>query len=469
MSELVKLLPKSPTGIEGLDEILYGGIPKGRPTLVCGNAGCGKTLLAMEFLVRGATQFDEPGVFMSFEETEHDLIQNIESLGFDLTDLIARKKIVMDYVSVDLEEILETGEFDLEGLFIRLDHAINSVGAKRVVLDTVETLFSGLPNPLILRTELRRLFHWLKDKEVTAIITGEREMEKLTRHGLEEYISDCVILLDHRVTEQISTRRLRVVKYRGSTHGTNEYPFLILEDGIWVMPITTSYLEHTVSVERVSTGISQLDSMLGGKGYYHGSSIMVAGTSGTGKSCLAAHFAEAACMRGERVIYFSLEESPDQIIRNMRSIGIDLQVQVENGLLQLVSAHSSMYNLEMHLATIYKASEQFQPSIVVIDHISSYYLGDVRIEVKAMLLRLVNFFKTKGITAMLSNLVTDRNQFGHNESISTLVDTYLQLRNLEIDGESKRYLNILKSRGMAHSNRTREFNITDQGIVLLDV
>jgi len=468
LSELVKLFPKSATGIEGLDEVLGGGIPKGRPTLVCGNTGCGKTLLAMEYLVRGATQFDEPGVFMAFEETEHDLIQNMESLGFDLTDLIARKKIVMDNVSLAHEEIIEAGEFDLEGLFIRLDHAINSIGAKRVVLDTVETLFSGLPNPLILRTELRRLFHWLKDKGVTAIITGEREKETLTRHGLQEFISDCVILLDNRVTEQISTRRLRVVKYRGSIHGTNEYPFLIFEDGILVMPITIPYLQHTVSVERVSTGIPQLNSMLDGKGYYRGSTILVAGTSGAGKSSFAAHFSEAACMRGERVIYFSLEESPDQIIRNMRSIGIDLQVQVENGLLQLISAHSSLYNLEMHLATIYKASKQFQPSIVVIDHISSFSLGDVRVEVKAMLVRLVNFFKGQGITAMLTNLVAYYGRLDHNESISSLVDTYLQLRNLEIDGESKRYLNILKSRGMAHSNLTREFNITDQGIVLLE-
>ncbi len=470
MSEPVKLLPKAAIGIEGLDEILGGGLPQGRPTLVCGNAGCGKTLLAMEFLVRGATQFDEPGVFMAFEETEHDLIQNVASLGFDLTDLIARKKILVDFVYIDRGEIRETGEYDLEGLFIRLDHAINSIGAKRVVLDTVETLFSGLPNPLILRAELRRLFHWLKDKGMTAIITGERGEGTLTRHGLEEYVSDCVILLDHRVTEQISTRRLRVVKYRGSTHGTNEYPFLIDENGIMVMPITSLRLQHTAPVERVSTGIPQLDSMLGGKGYYRGSTVLVSGTPGTGKSSMAAHFTEAAIMRGERVLYFAFEESPDQFMRNMRSIGIDLQPGGGNGLLRFDAVRSSMYGLEMHLAKTYNLVNQFQPNIVVMDPVNALVSLDNAIEVKAMLMLLVDFLKAKGITALFTNLATGDSQLEHNDLyISSLIDTWLLLRHMEIHGERNRCMHIIKSRGMAHSNEIREFIMTDQGIDLLDV
>ena len=329
MAKSRKQLPKAPTGIQGLDEITGGGLPKGRPTLVCGGAGCGKTLLAMEFLVRGATQFNEPGVFMAFEETAKDLTQNVASLGFDLKDLVARKKIVLDFVYIERSEIEESGEYDLEGLFIRLGQAIDSIGAKRVVLDTIESLFSGLPNPLILRAELRRLFRWLKDKGVTAIITGERGEGTLTRQGLEEYVSDCVIVLDHRVSEQISSRRLRVVKYRGSTHGTNEYPFLIDEDGISVLPVTSLGLQHIASTERISTGVARLDAMLGGAGYYRGSSVLVSGTAGTGKSSLAAHFADAACRRGERVLYFAFEESPSQIMRNMRSIGIDLEPWVQ--------------------------------------------------------------------------------------------------------------------------------------------
>ncbi len=470
MFQPVKLLPKTAIGIEGLDEILGGGLPLGRPTLVCGNAGCGKTLLAMEFLVRGATQFDEPGVFMAFEETEHDLIQNVASLGFDLKDLIARKKILVDFVHIAREEIQETGEYDLEGLFIRLDHAINSIGAKRVVLDTVETLFSGLPNPLILRAELRRLFHWLKSKGVTAIITGERGEGSLTRHGLEEYVSDCVILLDHRVTEQISTRRLRVVKYRGSTHGTNEYPFLIDENGITVMPITSLRLQHTASVKRVSTGIPQLDFMLGGKGYYCGSTVMVSGTPGSGKSSIAAHFTEAAIMRGERVFYFAFEESFDQFMRNMRSIGIDLQPGMENGLLRFDAARPSMYGLEMHLAKTYNSINQFQPNIVVMDPINAFVSLENGIGVKAMMVRLVDFLKGKGITALFTNLATGDSYLEHNDvDISSLIDTWLQLRHMEMDGKLNRCMYIIKSRGMAHSNQIREFILTEQGIELVDV
>jgi circadian clock protein KaiC len=372
MDKSRKQLPKSPTGIQGLDEITSGGLPKGRPTLVCGGAGCGKTLLAMEFLVRGATQFNEPGVFMAFEESAKDLTQNVASLGFDLKELIARKKIVLDFVYIERSEIEETGEFDLEGLFIRLGQAIDAVHAKRVVLDTIESLFSGLPNPLILRAELRRLFRWLKDKGVTAIITGERGEARLTRQGLEEYISDCVIVLDHRVNEQVSSRRLRVVKYRGSTHGTNEYPFLIDEDGVSVLPVTSLGLQQAASTQRIPTGVARLDAMLGGMGYYRGSSVLISGTAGTGKSSLAAHFAEAACRRGERALFFAFEESPDQIMRNMRSIGIDLQPWVQKGLLRFQATRPTFTGLEMHLTTMHKMINAFNRSQIYVDEAGGF-------------------------------------------------------------------------------------------------
>jgi circadian clock protein KaiC len=470
MSESTRLFPKSATGIQGLDEVLNGGLPQGRPTLVCGTAGCGKTLLAMEFLVRGATQFDEPGVFMAFEETEQELTQNVASLGFDLKALIAQNKLVVDYVHIAREEIEETGEYDLEGLFIRLNNAIESIGARRVVLDTVESLFSGLPNPLILRAELRRLFRWLKDKGVTAIITGERGENTLTRHGLEEYVSDCVILLDHRVTEQVSTRRLRVVKYRGSTHGTNEYPFLIDENGISVLPITSLGLQHAVSIERIATGIPRLDTMLGGQGYYRGSTVLVSGTAGTGKTSIAAHFADAAGRRGERVLYFAFEESPGQIVRNMRSIGIDLQPWVDKGLLQFHAARPTMFGLEMHLATMLKTVNQFTPSVVILDPINTFVAAGNEAEVKVMLMRLVDFLKSKGITALFTSLTTGGGVLEHTDvAISSLIDTWLLLRDIEIGGERNRGLYILKSRGMAHSNQIREFLLTDHGVELADV
>ena len=364
-------LAKSPTGISGMDEITKGGLPRGRPTLVCGAAGCGKTLFAMEFLVRGATQFNEPGVFMSFEETAEELTKNVASLGFDLNRLIASKRLLIDHVRIERSEIEETGEYDLDGLFIRLEHAIDSIGAKRVVLDTVESLFAGLPNPFILRSELRRLFRWLKDRGMTAVITGEKGENTFTRHGLEEYVSDCVIFLDHRVTDQLSVRRMRIVKYRGSTHGTNEYPFLIEEKGISVLPITSIGLDHPVSARRISTGIPRLDTMLGGKGYFRGSSILVSGTAGTGKSSTAASFVDAACRRGERCVYFAFEESSAQIIRNMRSIGIDLEPWVKKGLLKFHAERPSVYGLEAHLLTMHKAVNEFKPAVVAIDPITN--------------------------------------------------------------------------------------------------
>ena len=469
MSEQARQLLKTPTGIEGLDEILNGGLPRGRPTLVCGSAGCGKTLLGMEFLVRGATRLDEPGVFMAFEETEQELIQNVASLGFDLPGLIADKKILLDFVHIAREEIQETGEFDLEGLFIRLEHAINSIGARRVVLDTVETLFYGLPNPLILRSELRRLFRWLKEKGVTAVITGERGEGTLTRHGLEEYVSDCVILLDNRVNDQVTTRRLRVAKYRGSTHGANEYPFLITKEGISVLPVTSLGLEHVASHERVTTGIPRLDDMLSGQGFYRGSSVLVSGTAGTGKSSIAANFAEAACRRGERVLYLAFEESPQQIMRNMRSIGIDLQPWVDKRLLRFDAARPAMYGLEMHLTSMLSSIKQIEPSIVIVDPLNAFISPENEAEVKAMLLRLVDFLKGKEITSLFTSLTAGGDPLERTDTgISSLIDTWLLLRDMEVAGERNRSIYVLKSRGMAHSNQIREFLLTDQGIELLD-
>ncbi|MBE0676509.1 MAG: circadian clock protein KaiC [Bacteroidales bacterium] len=463
-------LPKSPTGIKGLDEITGGGLPKGRPTLVCGNAGCGKTLLAMEFLVRGAIQFNEPGVFMAFEETEKELITNVASLGFNLEELTAKEKILIDHVHIERSEIEVAGEYDLEGLLIRINYAINSIGAKRVVLDTIESLFGGLPNALILRAELRRIFRFLKEKGVTVIITGERGDGMLTRQGMEEYVSDCVIVLDHRVKEESSTRQLRIVKYRGSSHGTNEYPFLIDESGFSVLPITSVGLTHIVSAERVSSGVPRLDTMLGGKGYYRGSSILVSGTAGTGKSSLAAHFSNAACKRGEHVLYFALEESPSQIISNMRSIGIDNEKWVKNGSLKFYSIRPTFMGLESFLALMHKVINEFKPKVVIVDPISSFIVGTNEFEAKSMIMRLVDFLKMNNITGFFTSLTGANSYLEHTQiNISSLIDTWLLLRDIEIGGERNRGLYILKSRGMAHSNQIREFILTDHGAELLDV
>jgi len=463
-------LPKSPTSIQGLDEITGGGLPKGRPTLVCGGAGCGKTLFAMEFLVRGATQYNDPGVFISFEETEEELTSNVASLGFDLRDLVRRKKIWLEHIHLEQSEIAQSGEYDLEGLFIRIHLAIETIGAKRVVLDTIESLFSELPNPVILRAELRRLFQWLKRKGVTTIITAERGDGTLTRQGLEEYVSDCVILLDHRVTDQSSIRRLRIVKYRGSTHGTNEYPFLIDEDGFSVLPVTSLGLNYFSSLERVSTGIPRLDTMLSGKGYYRASTVLVSGTAGTGKTSIASQFVESACKRGERVLYFTFEESPTQLMRNMRSIGINLEPWVNKGLLQFHATRPTLYGLESHLTTSIKLINKFEPHIVVLDPINAFVMGENQTEVKTMLLRLVDFLKMKRATAFFTNLTSDGDDIENTDVyISSLIDTWLLLRDIEVGGERNRGLYVLKSRGMAHSNQIREFKLTNHGIELLDV
>jgi circadian clock protein KaiC len=462
-------LPKCPTGIQGLDEITGGGLPRGRPTLVCGGAGCGKTLLAAEFLVRGAVQFGEPGVFMAFEETEKELKANVASLGFDLEGLVRRKKIVVDYVHIERSEVQESGEYDLEGLFVRLGHAIDSIGAKRVVLDTLEVLFASLSNEAILRSELRRLFRWLKDKGVTAVITAERGREQLTRHGLEEYVSDCVILLDHRVNEQIATRHLRVVKYRGALHGTNEFPFLIGDEGISVLPITSLSLNHKVSSERIATGIHRLDAMLGGRGFFRGSSILLTGTPGTGKTIISANFAQAAARRGERVLFFSFEESPDQIIRNMHSIGLRLEPLVKRGLLRFHSARPSLYGLEMHLATMFKEIATFQPHVVIIDPITSLMDSGTDSEGKGMVTRLIDYLKAGQVTSLFTSLTQGSHALQQSEAaMSSLMDSWLLLQDFEGNGERNRVLYVLKARGMAHSNQIREFLISNRGIDLVD-
>ena len=469
-SSASKTLRKSPTGIRGLDEITGGGLPTGRPTLVCGGAGCGKTLLAMEFLVRGATEYGEPGVFMAFEETSEELTENVASLGFDLKALVARKKLVLDYVYVDRSEFEETGEYDLEGLFIRLGYAIDSIKAKRVVLDTIEGLFAALPNQSIVRAELRRLFRFLKEKGVTVIMTGERGDGTLTRFGLEEYVSDCVISLDHRVVDQVTTRRIRVVKYRGTTHGTNEYPFLIEKDGISIWPITSVQLEHTALNERIPTGIERLDTMLDGKGFYRGSSILLSGTAGTGKTSVSATFADATCRRGERCIFFSFEESSSQIMRNMATIGLDLQQWVKKGRLQFHTVRPFYHGLEMHLARTIKFITEFAPKVVIIDPISGLDTTGTPLEIKSALMRLLDWLKVKGITVMLTDLTMGNNPLERVDgAISSLVDTWLVVRDLETNGERNRGLHVLKSRGMGHSNQVREFVVTNTGIQLTDV
>jgi circadian clock protein KaiC len=470
----IATLVKATTGIEGLDELTGGGLPAGRPTLICGSAGCGKTMLAMEFLVRGAVQFGEPGVFMMFEESAAELTVNVRSLGFDLDKLVKDKKIALDYVHIERSEIAETGEYDLEGLFIRLGHAIDSIGAKRVVLDTIEALFAGLPDHGILRAELRRLFRWLKDRGITAVITGEKgDGDAVTRYGIEEYVADCVIVLDQRIRDQISTRRLRVLKYRGTAHGMNEYPFLIGAHGFSVLPITSLQLDHEVSTRRVPTGIPRLDDMLGGKGVYRGSSVLISGSPGTGKSSIAAKFAEVSCQRGERAIYFAYEESTAQIVRNMRSIGIDLAPWINSGLLEVHSSRPTLQGLEQHLVTVHDVVRSFRPDVVVVDPISDLTVARDEAEVKPTLMRLIDFLKKQQVTAVFTCRTTGGEGFAGSESsqigVSSLMDTWLMLRNVEFTGERNRTIFVRKSRGMAHSNQIREFVLSDTGMDLVDV
>ncbi len=463
-------LPKSPTGIQGLDEITGGGLPQGRPTLVCGSAGCGKTLFGVEFLVHGAIEYAEAGVLMTFEETAEEITQNVTSLGWDLDQLVLDGKLIIDHVYINPIGTEESGDYDLEGLFIRLGSAIQEIGAKRVVLDTLEVLFAGLNNANIVRAELRRLFGWLKSQGVTAIITGERGEHTLTRQGLEEYVSDCVIRLEQRTVEEITTRYLQIFKYRGSQHGSNEYPFLIEENGISVVPITSFGLDYKISAERVSTGISRLDGMLDGGGYYRGSSILVTGMAGTGKTTLAGFFASATCDRGERCLYLATEEAPQQILRNQRSIGLDLAHHIENRLLRFESVRPTAYGLEMRLQTIDAWVREFQPSSVVIDPMSNLATTGTLNQTKNFLIRLIDLFKSQQITVFFTNLLQSGAPLEHTElGVSSLMDTWLELRTIETNGERNRTLYILKSRGMQHSNQVREFVLTSNGIELVDV
>jgi len=460
-------LPKSPTGIQGLDEITNGGLPKGRATLVCGGAGSGKTLLATSFLINGAERFGEPGVLVTFEENGDEIASDVASLGFDLPGLVDEGKLFVDYVRIERSEIEETGEYDLEGLFVRLDHAIRSINARRIVLDTIESLFSGLRNTSILRAELRRLFRWLKDKGITAVITAERGEGTLTRQGLEEYVSDAVILLDHRVTQQVSTRRLRVVKYRGSYHGTNEYPFLIDRHGLSVLPVTSLGLTHRAPTERLPSGVRELDDMLGGQGYFRGSTVLVSGTAGTGKTSLAAHFADTACRRGERVLYFLFEESPLQLVRNMRSIGVDLQPWVANGLLHFQADRPSRAGLESHLALMFQSVRNFKPSVTLVDALTNLLTVGTPNDVRAMLMRLIDYLKVHEVTGFFSSLTPGKYESEETEAgVSSLMDTWIVLTIDEVDKQRRREIRVLKSRGMAHSNRIHEFELTDHGLRL---
>jgi circadian clock protein KaiC len=465
------IFPKTPTGIDGLDEITGGGFPKGRPTLICGSAGSGKTVLAIQFLIKGITEQDEPGVFMSFEESASDLIQNVRSLGFDLERSIAQKKLKIDYVRVERAEIQETGEYDLEGLFIRLNHAIDAIGARRVVLDTIESLFSGLDNTVILRSEIRRLFQWLRQKGVTTIITGERGDTTLTRQGLEEYVSDCVLLLDFRVIEQIATRRLRIVKYRGSMHGTNEYPFLIDESGVSVLPITSLKLAHTTSTEIISTGLPGLDKLFHGGGYYRGNCTLITGSAGTAKTILAAYFAMGSCKRKEKVLYFSFEESPDQFVRNMASVGIQLKPYIRSKLLLIHSSRPSLHGLEMHLLSLHKYIREFKPDTVIIDPISSLVTIGSKGEVRAMLARLMDMLKMHQISSLFTSLWQEKSIVEGSmaeDAVSTLVDTWVKVRNEERDNSLVRSIYVEKSRGMGHTSEIRDFIVSDKGIRIMN-
>ena len=464
-------LPKAPTGIAGLDEITEGGLPLGRPTLVCGSAGCGKTLLGIEFLVRGVLEYGEPGVLLSFEETDAELTANVSSLGFDLAQLQADKKLVLDHVLVDRAQLTETGDFDLEGLFIRLGYAIDQVGARRVVLDTLEALFGGFTNQAVLRAELVRLFRWLKERGVTTVITAERGEGTLTRQGLEEYVSDCVILLDNRVIDQITTRRLRIVKYRGSTHGTNEYPYIITEEGISVLPVTSLRLDYPVSDDIISTGVPGLDAMFARRGWYRGSTTLISGSAGTAKTTLAAAFAQAACQRGERCLYFAFEEAPRQLVRNMAAVGIDLQPHLDSGLLRIEAARPTLNGLERHLVTIHNTITRFQPHAVVVDPVSNLISVGSLTEVRSMLTRLLDYLKVHNISALFTTLVSQRSAQTElaEESVASLADNWLMVRDLEGVGERNRGISILKARGLAHSNQVREFMLSERGVHLLDV
>jgi len=471
-------LQKCLTGIKGFDEITQGGIPQDRITLLCGGTGTGKTLLAVDFLIHGATEYNEPGVFMSFEETEDELYQDVASLKLNLHALVAKNKIVLDFVVLERRDIQEAGEFNLEGIFVRLEHAIDSVKAKRVVLDSIESLFAGVTDVGILRLEIKRLFRWLKDKKVTALITGEvqqgtgdGQQRSFTRHGLEEYISDCIILVDNRVREQIATRRIRVIKYRGSNHGVNEYPFVIDSGGLSVIPITSAGLDQPGTSERVSTGIASLDKLFQGGGYTRGSTVLASGTAGTGKTSLAAAFAVETCRRGEKCLFLSYEESPGQLIQNLSSIGLNLEPLVKKGLLKIVSTRPSFFGLEMHLLDLYKLLAEFQPRAVVIDPLTSLLGQGNRLEIQSMLTRMIDALKSKCITGFFTSLVssTAQNDTSGEIGVSSLIDTWIVVRELE-ENEGRRRIRglyIVKSRGMGHSSDVHKLVFSSDGLLLV--
>ena len=462
-------LHKCPTGVKGLDEVTEGGLPKNRTTLICGGAGSGKTLLGLDFLINGATHYGEPGVFMSFEETKDELYQDVASLNLNLKGLVSKKKIFLDHVVLEHRDI-QGSDFNLEGLFIRLEHAIDSIGAKRVVLDSIESPFASITDPGMLRLEVKRLFQWLKKKHVTAIVTGEPGKDSYSRHGLEEYISDCIIFLDNRVSEQISVRRIRVVKYRGSNHGTNEYPFVIDQAGLSVIPITSAALDQPGTSKRVSTGVASLDRLFVGGGYTKGSTVLASGTAGTGKTSLAAAFARETCKRGERCLFLSYEESSGQLVQNMGSIGIHLGPWIKTGLLRVTSTRPSLFGLEKHLLDLYKTITEFKPAAVVIDPLTSLLAEGSPRELQSMITRMIDLLKSKGITGFFTSLVssTARNDTSGEIGVSSLIDTWIIVRELEEDQGKRRIrgLYVVKSRGMNHSSDVHKLVLSNEGINL---
>lgn len=462
-----KGIEKVPTGIKGLDEITYGGLPKGRPTLICGNPGCGKTVIALEFLIRGAIQFNEPGVFIAFEETKQDLVENVASMGFDLEDLISKNLILIDYIYIDNRESTESGEYDLEGLFIRLDFAVRKINAKRVVLDTIEILFSSFPNEEMLRNELRRLFLWLKEKKLTTIVTGEQGGGlTLTRHGIEEYVADCVIALTHSLTNDIYTRRLQIIKYRGSYHETNQFPFLIMRHGIVILPITSLGMNTIASNKRISTGIQEMDSIMGEQGYYEGSSILISGTSGSGKTSMAGSFAASICKSKQRCLFFSYEESASEILRNLSSIGVNIENYVKKGNLKILSMRPTKWGLEKHLANFMEEVKEFKPQAVILDSISTFSQCGTESQVYDILIRIIDFLKERNCTLLMTILYNGQKEQDFTYGISSVIDTWLLMRNNESNGELKRNLLIIKSRGIKHSSHVWDFSITNNGIKL---
>ena len=458
-------LPKSLTGIQGLDDITYGGIPQNRPTLLVGSIGTGKTIFAMEYIINGITMFNEPGVFMTFEEQTDELQINVTSMGYNLSKLIADNKIYLEHLHIDHREIQATGKYDIEGLFIRIEMAIEKVKAKRIVLDALDTLFIGLDSQ-ILRSEIKRLFFWLKEKKVTAIITSEVGDIFLTRLGFEEVVADCVIELNNRLNNQISTRRLRIVKYRGSYHSTNEYPFMIDHKGITIFPIISEAPQIIVSNERISSGIKQIDEMLDGRGFYVGSSILVSGSAGTGKSSIAASFIKDVCEKKGTALYCAFEEAPNQIKRNMASIGIFLEPYEKSGNLHFYYSRPTLQTLELHFIAIKKLIKQINPSVVILDPITNLMIENINSDIRTMLTRFVDYLKMEQITVLLTATLTvsSLELIQSNEGISSMVDTCIMIQEKNIIDSRRRTLYIMKSRGICNSKKEVEFIITSEGI-----